>query len=185
MTDVILDSYNESNGDTGQNYQHAWSGDFSALGETFKTPNDGNSYILTSCKFLLDKTGSPDAIMNAQVYDHSGTFGSTGVPTGAALAVSDNINASSFPGSFALVTITFSGVNQIILQPNTPYCIALVLNSVTTWGGGDQGYIEADTSAVSRGKLYLLYYGSMARLRGLRFTLLCLRQNNPEGSLTA
>jgi hypothetical protein len=126
MVETVLDSYSETNyASANRTIATLFNADYSAYYQTFKTPNDGKSYLLSSCKFYLSKSGSPTGVINAVVYDHTGTFGVDGKPTGAALATSDNFSVSTLTTGKALATLTFSGVNKITLTPNTAYALAL------------------------------------------------------------
>jgi len=99
-----------------------WKGGQSITGKTGK---------LSSCKFYLKKTGLPTGNAVAELYAHSGTFGTDSKPTGAVLATSDNFDVSTLTTSLALVTFNFSGVNRINLVNGTKYCI------ICSYGGGD------------------------------------------------
>lgn len=120
----VADSYSE----TLQNdYEHIYGATTNARGQSF-TAIDGD---LDSVVFYLAKVGSPTGNMTAQLYAHSGTYGSTGVPTGAVLATSDNVDISALTTSFALVTFDFSGAERIALTSGTKYFV------VVRYTGGD------------------------------------------------
>ncbi len=104
----------------------------------------GNGSDIGSCVFNLTPTGSPTGNCYAKVYAHSGTFGTSSVPTGAVLATSDAIVASTATGD---VTFTFSGVNQITVSNATKYCLAFEY-SVDT-GGFPRMDIGVDTTTPS------------------------------------
>ncbi len=117
--DGYADSYVESNKD---GYDQTYSGATVGVGQSFT----GDGRTLYKAQFYLSKTGSPSSTMVAKIYAHSGSFGTTGIPTGAALATSDTILASAnLTTSFALKDFTFSGANQIRLANGTNYVIAL------------------------------------------------------------
>lgn len=132
---TTLDSYSESNQDNGvQQYP----GSASASGQSFITPNDGNSYGISSAKFYLKKTGAPTGNAVAKLYAHSGTYGSTSVP-GILLATSGNYDVTALTTSYQLIEFTFPV--QYRLAPNTHYVItyehAGTDSSNFTWCGGD------------------------------------------------
>lgn len=95
---------------------------------------NGQSFIgmgayLTSVKFYLKKgQGSPTGNATASLFAHSGTFGSSSVGTGSALATSDNFDVSTLTG-YTLVTLTFS--TPYFMDLGTPYVIVL------EYSGGD------------------------------------------------
>lgn len=92
---------------------------------------------LDNIRFRLGKYGSPTGNVTVKVYAHSGTYGTSSVPTGDALATSDNVNAAGIGTSSAFVTFTFSGANRISLEEGT-YYVATVAYS----GGDTSNYIR-------------------------------------------
>jgi hypothetical protein len=113
---VLIDSYSETNGS-------AWiilSTEYlSGVCQSFKPTKN---YTLTSCKFYLNKGGSPTGNAVAKLYTHTGVFGFGSEPTGEALATSDNLDVSTISG-VGLKELTFSG--EYILAENIPYVIAI------------------------------------------------------------
>jgi len=114
----IIDSYDESNYD----------GDGSPVieaGQSFT----GDGSVLDSVSFYLGKIGSPTGNAVAKIYAHSGTYGTSSVPTGAALATSDNVDVSGIPSgtewvnSTEWVNFTFSGDDKITLTNSTYYVV--------------------------------------------------------------
>lgn len=143
---TIVDSYSETNKDTGV-YEYSPG----KIGQSF-TGVAGN---ITSCKFYLQKVGSPTHNLYAVLYAHSGTFGTSSVPTGAALATSDAVDASSLPASFGLVTFTFS--STYAMSAATKYVISLEPD------GGDvsnQMQVGTDGSSPSHAGNECSYSGS-------------------------
>lgn len=71
------------------------------------------------------------------IYAHSGTFGTSSIATGSALATSEPVDATTLPHpSTALlvgrpVPFTFLGANQIVLANGTNYVAMVVLTGVT------------------------------------------------------
>lgn len=94
----------------------------SGAGQTF-TPT--SPYKITSIKFRLQKTGDITGDLVAELYAHTGTFGTGGLPTGSVLATSDKVDVSILSSSHALVEFTFSGGEQYLMSANTAYCIML------------------------------------------------------------
>ena len=86
---------------------------------------------LDNIRFRLGKYGSPTGNVTVKVYAHTGTYGTSSVPTGDALATSDNVDVSGLTTSNPFVTFTFSGANRISLTEGT-YYVATV-----AYGGGD------------------------------------------------
>lgn len=131
-TTETIDSYGEANADQGSALR---SGASIFFGQSFH-----NSVLakIATAKFFLKKNNSPTGNATAKIYAHTGTFGAGGVPTGAALATSDNFDVSTLTTTSQLITFTFSGANLIDLSANTDYCIEL------SYSGGDaSNYIVA------------------------------------------
>jgi hypothetical protein len=55
----------------------------------------------------------------------TGTYGSSGKPTGAALATSDDFDVTQITTSYVLYTFNFSGANQYVMTADTHYCIEI------------------------------------------------------------
>jgi hypothetical protein len=111
--------------------------------------------------------------MVAEVYAHSGTYGSSSIPTGNTLATSDGyaVNPPNFPGG--LINFNFTGANRIVLNASTHYCIVARSYSGTwsasfgvgvrtdasspTHSGNAIGYISGAWSAQSRDTIFYVY----------------------------
>lgn len=81
--------------------------------------------ILDSCKFYLKKTNSPTGNIYAKLYNHSGEYGVSGIPTGSAIATSDALTVSDITTGYTLITFTFSGANKIFINSGDKYVIAV------------------------------------------------------------
>jgi len=121
---VLIDSYSEANWSDNIYIMNLHPSDSiynSAGGQSFQ--NLADAYKLTSCKFYMRKYASPTGTMYAELFAHSGTFGSSSKPTGNALAISTGIDVSTLTTSLALVEFTFPAGQQYEMQPGTYYCI--------------------------------------------------------------
>ena len=114
---TIVDSYSETNKSQVNGFG---SPTFQGYGQSFT----GDGGTLNSSKFYLEKRELPTGNIVSKVYAHSGTFGTSSVPTGSALATSDNVDVSTL-GLLALVTFTFSGANKITLTNGTKYVVTV------------------------------------------------------------
>lgn len=121
---VLLDSFDQIPTDSG----NIFNGDTTKAGDTFTPAISAN---LGSVQAWLSKSGSPTGNAVAKVYAITGTPGTSGVPTGAALATSDNVDVSTISTSFGFVTFTFSGGAQISLSSGTYYTFTV------EYSGGD------------------------------------------------
>lgn len=79
------------------------------------------SVTLAATKFWIQSFGSPTMNVVSKIYAKTGTCGSTAVPTGSALATSDNVAASSVPSTLGWKLFPFSGANQIAQSTSTCY----------------------------------------------------------------
>lgn len=115
----VIDQYPTSN----DNGLQTTMGVGSASGMSFT----GDGSVLGSVQAYLDDNTSASGTVTAQIFAHTGTFGSTGIPTGSALATSDAIATSTIPSgaSATLITFTFTGTNQITLANGTHYVIVV------------------------------------------------------------
>jgi hypothetical protein len=158
MADIV-DSYSESNQDevTSIFAVHPSSGTgHSAKGQTFT----GNEQNLYSCKFYLKKyTGSPGNLI-ARLYAHTGTWGSTGIPTGSPLDSSNLIAASGLSGTLTLVE--FTGFSGYTLVNGTKYCIVLEAYN-GTWDLSNYIHVGEDITSPTHGGNFI-YYSSSAWL---------------------
>jgi hypothetical protein len=126
MAVVTIDSYSESNSDS---FVRLYNGSgVPRLGQSF---SGGNNTTLDSCKFYLKKYGSPTGNITAAIFAHSGTYGTSSVGTGSALATSNNYDIASLTTSLQLITFTFSGANRISLA--SQYYVVVI-----QYSGGDK-----------------------------------------------
>lgn len=118
MADVLVDSYAETEVDAGTNLSD---GTATVKGQSFT----GLTGKILYCKFYLKKSGNPTGNAVAKLYAHTGTYGTSGLPDGAALATSDNLDVSTLGAAYALTTLTFTGAQQYSMSGGTYYVIVL------------------------------------------------------------
>lgn len=133
---AIIDSYSETN-------QNAT---LLIDGSTFNKGIVGQSITGTgvavgAAQFYLMQAGATGTL-TAKIYAHTGTFGTSSLTSGAALAVSNAVNVTTISSSLSLVTFTFSGANQITLTNGTNYVLAI---DATAAAGGTS--IGVDTTS--------------------------------------
>ena len=129
---VIIDRYQEAN------YNDDWAlrnivGAETALGQSFT----GTGKVLSKVTFYISKANAPTDFAYAKIYAHSGTFGTSSVPTGSPLAISNAIKSSSIGTSLALVDFTFTGSDKITLANGTKYVVV-----IESTGGDLTNYIR-------------------------------------------
>jgi len=121
---TLVDSYAPSNQSADEDLSSA-AADNQAVGQGFT----GNGGILSRCRFYLRKVGSPTGNATAKLYAHTGTFGSTGTPTGSALATSKDFDVSTLETTFAMVDFEFD--DRVTMTNTTKYFI------ICDYSGGD------------------------------------------------
>jgi len=145
---AYTDSYSEANNDgarTLTDLHPSADGDVSAIYQSFNATTPDAT--LDSVKFFLKKYGAPVAQVTAYIYDHSGTYGVSSVPTGAALATSNSYQVSALTTTdYQLITFTFSGANRIILTQGVKYVVSLQVSQTTTLTGSHYVLVARDGS---------------------------------------
>lgn len=127
---ILANSYAETNQDENWNVS---STNYTKVSQSFISANGR----MSSAKFYLKKVGSPTGNAIAALYELSGTHGTNAVPTGAALATSDNFDVSTLTTSYQLITFTFSGANRYNITAAYYYEI------VFEYSGGDaDNYVQ-------------------------------------------
>lgn len=119
-----------------------------------------NASTLTDVYFKLRKYGTPIGALVAKIYAHSGTYGTDGVPTGTALATSDDVDATTFTTAYGGLTYKFhfSGANQISLSASTYYVVTL--EPPVTYDSSNNIDIFYDSSSPTHSGNYSYYSGS-------------------------
>lgn len=113
---------------------------YSEIAQSFV--GDGNK--ITKISVELSNTGSPTGNIYAKLYAHSGTFGTSSVPTGSVLATSNAVNVTSI-SSQAFYDFTFSGAEQYQLGNGTNYVIVIDVSGVSNKAFFDFWDIQDDT----------------------------------------
>lgn len=106
---------------------------WSDAGQTFTTPASP-TYKICKATFKMGKLGSPTGHVKAYLYatdaDGGGGCGTTAIPDGAPLAVSDAVDIADLPlyegpGDMIWITFTFTAGQQVELSPNSCYAICV------------------------------------------------------------
>lgn len=106
----------------GTNSSVIGQGDKLKFGQSF-IPDGG---YLIRASFKGRKYSGENGIITAKLYAHSGTYGTSSIPTGDALAISNSINISSLPSTLANIYFNFDGTYFL---ENINYCIVFELES--------------------------------------------------------
>lgn len=108
-----------SSADTGTAFQL---GNATVIGQAQSFANGGVASLVTRAFAKIRKVGSPTGNITAKIYAHSGTFGSSSIPTGAALATSLAVDGAKLTTTYQ--TIEFGFDTQTLLTASTNYVIA-------------------------------------------------------------
>ena len=122
-TATTVDSYSESNVDSYLSCLSSF-----IQGQCFAVAADAS---LASVVLYLKNTGATTGNAVVSLYAMTGSYGTTGKPTGAALATSDPFDTSILTTSAQLITFNFTGVNQYRMLSATDYCLTLSFPSGT------------------------------------------------------
>jgi len=136
-----IDTYASSNHDA-QLSMHSANNE--QVGFALTLASDKN---IQTVDFYLDKVGTPTAgsVIKAKIYAVTGSVGTSGLPTGDALATSIDVNVSVLTGSFAFVQFTFE---EPYVATAGNYAIAIEYNA-----GDSSNYVRVgnDSSSASHG----------------------------------
>lgn len=128
----------ESTGtDTGTSYSI---GDASTIKQGQSFANGAKEKYLSRVHVRLKKTGAPTGNLTAVLYAHSGTFGTSSIATGAALATSVNIDVSKLTTSYQEIEIGFD--TQYEMAASTNYVISFEYSS-----GDGSNYVQIEGAA--------------------------------------
>ena len=140
----------------GQSLEYLYDGSSDGLSQSFIA--EGNRY-LTNVMFSLGKQNSPTGTIVAKLYNHSGTFGTSSVPTGTALATSGTISAADLSESYTIAQFYFPSPYQ--LTSGNYYCITVEFTSTFS---NSSNYVEVSNNQTGT------HDGNMARLDGGSWT---------------
>lgn len=114
---TTCDSYSETNRDGDESLDDT----VSKVGQSFT----GDGGTLGHVYFVLSKSGTPTGNAVATIYAHTGTYGTNGVPTGAALATSKVFDVSTLDGTPTLIRFVFPVPSQVTLTNTTKYFVVI------------------------------------------------------------
>lgn len=118
LTNKLLDQYALANADSALDL---YSGSATAFGQSFRSLYTAD---LKRVIFTGFRTGSPTGNVVARLYAHSGTLGTSSVPTGSPLATSDPVDISTLgTGTPQNIEFTFPAPYQ--LQAGTNYVVVV------------------------------------------------------------
>jgi len=155
----LIDSYSETN----QGVNRALAGLFpttenqrAAGGQCFQCV--GGNYKLAFGQFYLYKAGNPTGTAYAKLYAMTGTYGSSGKPTGNPLATSDGFDVSTLTTGYQLITFTFSGTEQYAMTENAYYVIVFTNPTSGTIDTNNFVFIGSDTTSPTHAGNYVKWF---------------------------
>lgn len=125
----FVDGYDVSN--SNANFTLVGTGGFNQVGQTFM----GNGSRINTAYFWVTKIGAPTGPIYARLYNVTGTYGSTALPTGSAIASSTSIDASTISTTSTLYAFPFT--TPYLLANGTPYAVTLDVTG-DSFGGSDR-----------------------------------------------
>lgn len=144
MAQITIDSYDQSNASVTIGVGAAETD--KAFGQSFQGANG----TLTKVDLLLKNgAGTPTGNMYVKIYAHSGTFGTSSVPTGSPLATSEPVNATFVEATEKLVTFNFTGNNRIDLTTGTNYVV--VIDCTAVGSSGNYIGVRSDSTPADSG----------------------------------
>jgi hypothetical protein len=142
----LVDSYSETNYSAGENIKDMIPAD--NWGESAQVAHsfyNTNALKIVEAKFYLKKVGSPTGNIHAYLYAINGAYGGgDDVPTGTALATSDDFDVSTLTTSYTVVSFTFSGSEQYEMEAETAYVIVCSAMSSGTLDSGNYFIVGFD-----------------------------------------
>jgi hypothetical protein len=144
---VVVQNQNAPKGGL-QLYTPGW---YDGAGQQFTLPS-GSNVVLIKCSFLLKKVGNPTGLATARLYLYNPT---SQLPT-TLLATSNGFDISTLTTiGVVWVTFTFSGANQYVMTPGTPYVIGVFVPSS---GTDSSDYVVYSYTSVISGLGWLWFH---------------------------
>jgi len=134
---------------------------YTAVGQSFTPTQD---FVLDNITVHGKEIGTAPGNFYVKVYAHSGTYGTSSVPTGSPLATSDATGAWRFSSSsYSSAIAFFTGANQITLEQGTNYVLVFEYTA-----GDASNYVQttADSTSPSYGGNLSTYNGSWSAVSG-------------------
>lgn len=100
---------------------HAGEPNLPKIGQSFI----GNGSYIDSVLLRLKTIGSPTGNVVLKIYKHSGTYGTTGIPSNKLMAVSEVIPMDELDPGLVDVTFVFTGLNRMILIDGFHYFLVI------------------------------------------------------------
>jgi hypothetical protein len=145
--DRSVSTYASSNQD---NSQAVGDGTTIGVSQSFTTAATTSNTNARGCfsrvRLWLKKTGSPTGNATVKIYAHSGTLGTSSVPTGAALATSNAFDVSTLTTSYQWIDFYFPESDWYNFAAATNYVLSLEYS-----GGDASNYVQAGYDASAPG----------------------------------
>ena len=129
----------DSNSDSGSDFAV---GNATIDGQAQSFANGSAKLLVTRVFAYLKKNNSPTGNIVCKIYAHSGSYGTSSVPTGTALATSENVDVSGLTGSYVLTKFKFTA--GVVLDASTNYVVAFEYS-----GGDASNYVQIQGLASS------------------------------------
>jgi len=113
---------------------------------------------LCSVMFYLKRLGNPNANLQAQLYEITGTIGVNATPTGSALVSSSKVAMSSISNS-EYVLVEFSFPTTYVMEASHNYAIILITTDVVALDASNYVFFGTDGSTPTHGGNIVYYFG--------------------------
>jgi hypothetical protein len=117
-------------------------GNGTIAGQAQSFANGANAQYLVRARVSLKKVGSPTGNLTVTLHAHSGTYGTSSVPTGAALATSGNLDVSTLTTAYQTIELAFATPYE--LEASTNYVLAVNYSN-----GDGSNYVHAQGLATT------------------------------------
>jgi len=137
-----------------------YNGGITAISQSFVGNGERLDFVYKESRANV---GSPTGNITCKIYAHSGTYGTSSVPTGTALATSTTVDVTTIVGDTSQKYYYFNDENSIMLENSTNYTV------VWEYSGGDaSNYIQfsGDTTSPTHDGNYAAYNGSWTASSG-------------------
>jgi hypothetical protein len=126
------------------------------LGRSFQTTN---KILLDKAQFSLERLDNPTVTLTAYIYDHTGTYGVDGTPTGSPIATSDSVLSSALDQTTISYNYVASSYSESYYDDNTPLS-GVAGGSVGAYDAVGQVFTNTNAMDIIRARFYAKKVGS-------------------------
>lgn len=175
MSVIEIDNYEPTWGGSGY---AMYTGGYTKLAQSF---HSDVHFEIGGTIFYAALTGTPTGNVYSKLYEHSGTYGTSSVPTGTALATSLAVNVGEITPESGVFFFTLDNIIQL---PAGDYCVSIeyeggdVDNFMNVYmidldntHGGNACLYDGSWSAANDSDLMFSVQGTLSPFRGVVYPL--------------